>query len=319
MIPGPGMNGRARAFALQLAACRDQLARVRLSTAQRHGPVGLAAVDLPELPDLASSGGGALDPELLRVSAVLLWARYVEESGLLRFVEALAEGILTGRVLLPITTSGARLMEYRRRRTERLTYEERRALYSRLFGGPGDVQPNVEFELQADAVARELAEIGRAPPGSGVAHHAARANAAARELGAALTARAGGMAAYAADDILRHVEEALALLHDQDLASALGGRTPWDAIRALAPQILGLPLEPRAPLGRAQAGHELLLWLAEHAAALDAGAQALRRDDAVIGAAERWLASRPAAAPSPAPPGTPGGSLSPAEEAWAQR
>jgi hypothetical protein len=276
---------RAHGLAFQIAGMRDQLARVRVAVLQRYGRRALEAIDLPEL------SGGTLDADLLRVAAVLLWARYVDEAGLPRFVEALAEGVYSGRLLFAIGNAGLRLGRYWQRRSERFSHDERRELYGRLFGGGGSTDPNTAFFPSFAHLIAELTAIARAPDDRSSLHLQVRANAAAREVGASLTQRSAGLAAYAAQQFVEHVDEALRILRDPEIVAALGGQSTWALIQSHAPAVLGVVVEPSASLARAQAGHGILLWLADNAAAIDAGTAVVTRAAPVVALAERWRAT----------------------------
>jgi hypothetical protein len=258
------------------------LARVRAAMLQRYGTAALDAILLPEW------SAATLDPELLRVASVLLWARHVEAAGLPRFVEALAAAVRGGRLLLPIGRAGMALGRYWQQRGERFSAAERRELWSRLFGGPGSTLPADKFEpLFANLVAA-LSAVARAPRDRSNAHLLARVATAAQGVGGLLSERSAGMAAYAAQDIVDHVQQALRLLRDPELALALGGRGPWMLVRMLGREVLGEDLHPEVHLPLAEAGHAILGWLADHAAAIAAGTVAIAADDPVLAAAERW-------------------------------
>lgn len=273
---------------LGLDACEHHLALHAMAAAGRFGRGALEAVELPPV------SGGRVDAAALRVAAVLAWTREVEEAGLPSFVEALAEGVMRGTLLVALDHGADRLGAYWRGRHERFTAGEREELYARTLGAPGRPEASQVQPLLAAFVA-ELSAIGRAPTTLPVGDRVARANVAGLDLAAELTARCAGMAAFAARDIVRHLREALAVLDDPDVARALGGGGPWALIEAHGREVLGRQVTPVPHLARAAAVHALLSWLADHAAALDAGAAAIERLDPVVRAAEAWLAEEAAA------------------------
>lgn len=276
---GAGLPGLARA---------QRLLDTHLEAAvRRFGPNALGVIDLPPL------SGAPLDGDQVRVAATLLWAREVEAAGLPGFVEALAEGLVRGTLLLPLTTGGDRLMRYWRGRGERFTADERQAIYTRLFGDPAATGAGAaDFAAAFDGWLRWLSHLGRLPQNLDTTHARARAQAAGRAVAQLLSDRAVGMAAFAARDIVANVREAIDILRDPDIATVLGG-SPWQILRMHAPQVLGRRVDPDRHLARAEAGQLLLSWLADHAAALTGAAIAIARDDSVVAAAERWLLTMP--------------------------
>jgi len=239
---------------------------------------GSAALGLVDLPPIAS---GALVPTQIRVAAVLLWARELEEAGLLPFVEAMAEGVTRGTLLVPLGDSAGRLVEWHRGRSERLGADERRGLYAQLFDGTTG---------PLEGLVATLGEIGRTVPPRSTRHLEARANVIGRELAGMLSDRAVGMAAWAARDIAAQVRNALALLREPEIAGALGGGTTWSMIRHHAPALLGRELDPTRPLALASAGLALVQWLADHADELERGTARIASGDPVVSAALAWQA-----------------------------
>ncbi len=227
---------------------------------------GAAALDVVDLPPLS---GGTIEPAQLRAAAVLVWARELT-------------------LLLPITSSADSLMRYWRHKKERLSADERRELFERVLGAPGEADaPMASFEHFVDA----LIALGRAPVQERTLHLQTAIAVSARDAAAALSARAAGMAAWAARDITAHVREALALLDERDLAFALGGGSLWTRITLHAPDVLRQRVDPGTHVARAVAGLHLVEWLADQARALDAMRVQVRPTDDVVRAAETWRAN----------------------------
>lgn len=261
-----------------LAEC-DRLLALHLHEAvRRFGSAALGVIDLPPLSDDAVVTGQ------VRVAAVLLWARELEAAGMPGFVEALAQKVCDGTLLLPITTAGSRLAEYHRDRVHRLTPEERAALYARCFGADADG----DFDAALDDLAARLDQYGRGNPAEGPAHELAGVAASALALGAMLTRRTSGIAAFAAREITEHVRASMELLRDPDLVAALGHAGVWSILRWHGEMVLGRALDPTAGVTRAQAGQALLAWVADHGA----GVTSLSRRDPVVAAAAAWRAAK---------------------------
>jgi hypothetical protein len=274
----------ARPLERQLERAARWLQDFLCAAAERYGAAALDTIDLPPL----VGPGGELVPAQLRAVGALLWAREVEAAGLPSFVDALADGVLEGKVLLPIAAGADRLMLYRRTRTRRFSAGERQAIYARLFGEPGDAAH--PFTAGFGALLGALDQLARAGRQESPLAPAARAYAAARELGTWLCARAGGIAAFAARAIADQIRESLAVLRHPELVQALGGGGPWQLLRIHAPQVLGHPVNPEPHLQRAGAAMEIFGWLADAAAAIEAGAAAAP-PPAALEAAESWLAA----------------------------
>jgi len=249
----------------------------RAATVARFGAAALDVIDLPSV-----APAGELDPAQIRASGAMLWARELEEAGLPGFVDALADGVLEGKVLLPITSAADRLMLYRRARTHRFSADERRALYQRLFGE--------EFESSWKRLLSALDAIARAGQNENLAAPTARAVVAARDTALLLSSRSSGIATFAARSIANQIREALAVLRHPELVQALGGGSVVTLLRIHAPTILGRPLDPETHLDRASAALRLTNWLAAAAPAIEAGSAHLPPPDA-LDAAELWLAT----------------------------
>ena len=241
---------------------------------------GAAALDLADLPDIAPSG--QLSGAQIRAAGALLWAREVEEAGLPGFVDALAEGVLEGKVLLPITTAADRLMLYRRSRTQRFSAAERRALYDRLF--------DAQFLEAWTRLLTGLDAIAHASRIDNLSGPTARVIAAARDAAQLLSERSTGIAVFAARSIAEQVKDALAVLRDPDLQRALGGGPVWQQLRLHAFAVLGRQLDPQPHLDRASAALRITGWLADASGSIEAGAAHQPPPD-VLDAAELWLAS----------------------------
>lgn len=261
-------------LAASLAESEDLLAWFMNEAVERLGSAALAALDLPPLT------GAPIDAAQLRVAAVLLWAREVEAAGVLPFVEGLASAVVGGTIFLPITAAGDRLGEFHKRRGDRLTEGERRALFERVFDG-GTV---ALFE----ALVARLDELGRDRDLLRSSHGQARVTLAARQLAVALSARTAGFAAFAAREIVAAVREALDLLRDPDLAAALGPGGVSNVLRWHGQMVLGRSVDPSRHFARARAGQQVLAWLASVALRLEDGGAVVAAGDAVLTDASSW-------------------------------
>jgi hypothetical protein len=162
--------------------------------------------------------------------------------------------------------------------------EERRALYERVIG---------ELDARIADFVEVLVDIGHAGRHDGVRHLQVRAGVIGRELASELTARATGIAAFAARDIVQQVRDALAVLTDPDLVQALGGGSPWTLVARHAPGLVSRPVNTARAVARAMAGRELIQWLAASADQLVAGTIAPNSGDPVVRAALVYAVEAP--------------------------
>jgi hypothetical protein len=285
------MSPGGRAFRAQAARCEQLLARHLAAAVATWGRSALDVIDLPPI------GSEAIDAESLRVAAVLFWLAELEAAGIPGFVEALAEAMMSGRLLLDVGAAGDALADWWRRRSERFSPDERQALFQRLFDN------DTGFPEAFERLAEQLDAIGRMPAGTTPTQQrsaAAQAAVAAQGLAGPLAQRATGIAAFAARELTAQARTALELLERRELDTALGGQGPWGAIRMHARELLGRDLDAQVHLARARAGHELLAWLADHAAEVGAGRLSLPPGDRGVAAAQDWLAAEQSwSTPSP--------------------
>jgi hypothetical protein len=277
--PSPTEQGTDRLVDTCERLLAEHLEAVRL----RFGPAGLGVIDLPDL------GSEPMVSAQVKVGAVLYWCREVEETGLVEFVEALAEGLAQGTLSLPIGSSADRLYRAWRRRGERFSRSERRALHQRLFGDPSSSGDAFDAWMRGLIVA--VVELGRRRRDRGVADVQARIAMLATNIGRHLSERAVGIAAFAAREYIAAVRDALSLLEEPDLSGALGGGTPWMVLRRWGPNLLGRELEVSRHVARGESGLVILQWIASGATSLHQAAYSLPRRGALIAAAERWIAT----------------------------
>ncbi|HET6762663.1 MAG TPA: hypothetical protein VFH27_03300 [Longimicrobiaceae bacterium] len=287
MSQGAQLSPAQRAAAeAGLAYAEQHLARHMEAVGRCYGPAALGVIDLPPL-----TGGRLVDAQV-RVGGVLYWAAELEAAGLLPLVEALAEGVATGAVMEPLGAAVHDLVLVWRARDHHLGGAERRALFVRLLG---DGAAGQAVEPLLAALVEALMAIGRARLDVGTAGLEAHAVAQAQELGALLSARGVGMAAFAARDVVAQVRTALGILRNADVARAMGGGGPWTIVTRQAPRFLGRAVDVDRHLGRAQAGMRIIGWIADEAPRLDAGTVRIARGAPVIRDAETWSAAAGAA------------------------
>lgn len=251
------------------------LARHLSAAMRRFGHAVLGLVDLPAIESARPSRAE------LGVAAVLLWARNVDDAGLLDTVDAIATGVSNGSLPIPIQGPVVRQLVEWHRRHEQFSRDERRAIYDRIFA---------DLDQQLSQLVALLCVIGEAPRDQSIRHLQVRVAVVGRELAGELSARATGIAAFAARDIVRQVRDALAILGDAELAQALGGGPAWTIVARHAVTLLGRRVDVPRSVARATAGRDLVEWLARSADQLAAGTAAPGPDDPVVHAALAYRA-----------------------------
>jgi hypothetical protein len=280
-------------------AIRDgaRLASFARSVAMQLGEPDLGDIDLPP----ATSDA---DQATIRAVAPLYLAAELESARLLTAVEMLGGVFASGALPTDLGPMSQRLITFWQHRRDRLTAEERQALYGRVFGrasGPTLALPgapvgatrNTSFESLLLDLAEALSRIVSDPVYGGVpASEEIAVHAAAASLASNVSGHGRGMASVATNELLATITEALAILKDPAVQQAVGARGVWDAVRAIARRYLDEEPNIEAHLGRAKSGMTILSWLAGAAPGLDAiGGDLVAANDPVITAAIEWMQS----------------------------
>lgn len=255
--------------------------------------LGLSEIGDVDLPPVS---GPDVDQAALRAIAPLYLASELEKARLLPAVELLAGLAVTGGLPGDLGEAGPLLAAFFRGRHDRFAPYERRAFFTRLFGGaegarlPAEDGSNDAFEGLLLNVAEALASHDTAEPAWTRSASEIPLRGACRTLLANLAPRSGGMAAFASSDLLAAIREALAILQVRALQGALGVRSPWDVVRAAARQWLGESPDVAAHVVRGKAGLDLLAFLAEVAPNLaDSSRPLLPSGHPVPASAVAWL------------------------------
>lgn len=253
----------------------------------------LAGIDF----DLPEGAPTAEDRVQLEAAGPLYFASELERAALLPTAELIAGLFASGAIVQPLGPAAKLLHDFWRGRRERMTAEEREAVFARVIETP-----------YFDRLMRGLCEAIAAhadpsmPGGPGLHAQVALATQA-QSLGAFLAQRVDPMAAIAARDIVETINTALAFLRDRQLQVAFGVRDLWRLVEIVGSQHGVAAGDAQRHVDRGRSGQTVLLWLAKHyaeqAIALDPSAPA---DVELLVAAQRWLASAPAAVAAPASP-----------------
>jgi hypothetical protein len=194
----------------------------------------------------------------LEAAAALYSAATLEQLDPFALVDRLVELWMRGGVPTGATSDASRRLDrYWLHRAERLSDEERRALYARVFGEDFDER----FVALAAALAQSDADAG------------ARAT----DVRAVLNTAVGEPVLLAAPALIAHLREALEILEDPEILHAYGARDIWQLVETLARMELGREFDVFRARTMAAAGTLVIGWLAEEVDAVpeevaDAGA-----------------------------------------------
>ena len=252
-----------------LMACEAALAAYEHEAVARFGTAALGVIDMPDL-----RAGDGPSPEQVRVASVLLWIRELEGTGLVAFVDRLAEP--SQQMTFPFSTQAVRLLHgYRQHARHSPSMAERHAWYQLVFSAPFPAM----FETLVDRLVAWNREPRQAkPPTTGL--HTAR-----QALAQQLSQRVQGAVQYGVDGTLRRISYALRVLRHPDVRQALGAGGTFDLIQRHAPRVLGRAMAPStAAIARAASGATLVAWVA--------GGGPLATQNPVLSAAEVWVAHR---------------------------
>jgi hypothetical protein len=203
----------------------------------------------------------------LEAAAALYSAATLEQLDPFALVDRLVELWMRGGVATGATSSSSqRLDHYWLHRAERLSDEERRAVYARVFGEEFDERwvALVAALAQSDGDARERAA----------------------EVRAVLNAGVDESILLAAPPLVAHLREALEILDDPEILNSYGARDIWQLVETLARMELGREFDVVRARTMAAAGTLVIGWLAEETDIVP---------EAVADAAGVWLSA--AAAP----------------------
>jgi hypothetical protein len=278
----PGSVDSALALAGRLLAAVEGFA-------QQHSLPELGDIELPPVV------GSAADQAHLRSVAPLYLAAELEEAGLVPAVELLAGVFASGGLQADLGPAAALLVAFWQERNHRFTAAERRAFFGRLFGSPGPAlatpeSRNTAFEPLLIDLAEALYRLDPEPGLGGLPSSQVPVRMAARQLTANLVPRGGGMASFAAGELLGAVQRALAILKHPQVQGAFGASSVWGAARNISQRYRREDPDVGSHVTRGKSGMLLLAWLAEVLPVLDDVSGVLvAPGDPVLAAATAWL------------------------------
>jgi hypothetical protein len=180
----------------------------------------------------------------LEAAAALYSGATLEQLDPFALVDRLVELWMRGGVATGATSpSSRRLDEYWLHRSERLTDDERRDVYARVFGD--------------DFVERWVALLVALAQSDGDAGDRAA------EVRRALNAGVDESILLAAPALIGHLREALEILDDPEIRNSYGARDIWQLVETLARMELGREFDVVRARTMAAAGTLIIGWLAQ--------------------------------------------------------
>lgn len=240
-----------------------------------------------ELPPVA---GSEADQAILRTVPPLYLAAELEAARLLPAVEMLAGLFVSGGIEADLGAASPLLVAFWRKRHERFAKPERQAFFAALFGvSAGPTPPteggrNTEFDGLMISLTGALSAVETEPSRS-----QATLGVATRQLAANLIPRSGGIAGYAARDLLAAIQDALTILKETAVQQALGARGVWGAVESITRRYLREEVDLSSHVTRGKSGMLVLAWLAEALPRLESAGRLVEDGDQVIGAGQAWL------------------------------
>ena len=226
-----------------------------------------------DLPDLEEAVDIEIVTENLNAVQAIYFAYQLEEMRLFQVIERIVGLFRQG--LLPLGPGPGRnyLSHYESRAAERLTGEERRDLYMRVFGAPGGDasstanrdfdDPWLRFVLAVSRFARQLAIDPLLRDGTKMAISQEQVSKAGRDLGANLSRNGRGVAPFATK-LLQTILELSEIMQDAELRNALGARDLWQVIDRVNTQYLGGARNVHRHRMQGRTGAVILRWIAKN-------------------------------------------------------
>lgn len=226
---------------------------------------------LPDLSvaDLPTDVYDEVDVRTLQTVASLYLAAELEAAQVLPTVELLSGLAQSSGLRLQSNQAAEQLFLFWKQRHQRFSPAERVAFFSRLFGGSNSSRLamqesyNEPFQLLMIDLTEAISTIDTTlAPG-----YQARAEVGLRNiiqrLAENLLQRGGGLANYAARDIIGVTQEALNILKKPGIQQSMGARSVWDTIVKVNQRYRQKNIDVRAHIQRGQAGMQLIAWLAD--------------------------------------------------------
>ncbi|MEZ4225300.1 MAG: hypothetical protein R3B13_30390 [Polyangiaceae bacterium] len=250
------------------------------SAAAGAQPAAPAPKNLPGKPPALSELGlgvlevgatpSAIRADNLRAASVLYRAAALEELRFFAVADRIADHFASGK--LPTGAAGRQsALKYVRERGQALSEDERRRMYGHVLGDSGAATPNTAFPALLARFIGAVEDYDRqataaallAKQGKKVAVNRDGVHRAARDLAQNLSNRSYGAPSFAASALAAHIRRATELLSHPDVLSAYGAKDMWQVVDKVARTDLGATVDASKQRTLAEAGSQLIDWLAE--------------------------------------------------------
>jgi hypothetical protein len=226
------------------------------------------------LPDLEEAVDVEIQSENLQAVQAIYFAYQLEEMRLFQVVERIVDLFRQGLLPLGRGSVGDYLFNYYKKAAERITENERRDLYMRLFGSPGgnpSNEPNRDFnELwlrfvsAVSSFARQLTVERMLRNSVPMAVSQEQVRKAGRDLGANLSRNGYGIAYFAATDLQQSILEFRDVLQNAELRNAFGARDMWQVVDQVNVNYLGGARNTHRYRTQSRAGAVVIRWIANN-------------------------------------------------------
>lgn len=255
-----------------------------------------SAIDI-SLPDLDAGTAVDIVGDNVKALGAIYFALQLEEMNLFKVADAVGGHFMTGMLPMSRGPGGERIYKYLKETPNRLTEVERRGLYGRIFGlaqgNSNEQMPNREFSDLWIRFLSAVSLLNRQTVYERSQVTDEQALKAARDLAVNLSLHGYGMAHFAAVELQQLVRDVKEMLQHADVLAAYGVRDVWQLVDRVSTLYLGGAVNGVRYRTMAQAGGEIILWLARNASTLaSVGTYSpnLFSDTGLAANVERWLA-----------------------------
>ncbi len=253
-----------------------------------------SAIDI-DLPELEEGTEADIVADNVRAVSAIYFSAMLEELKFFATAEKIVEQFMNGMLPLTRGVGGEALYRYFKKAPERLTEFERRGLYGRTLGlAQGSVDepmPNREFN---DLWIRFLSAVslaGRERNSTQTRRTSAQQIfKTGRDLGVNLSLHGYALAHFAAVELQGEIREIKTMLSDPDVLAAFGVRDIWQLVQRHSDLYLGGAVNSVRQRTMAQAGANIIQWIASNAPQLAGVSRDLNLTDDLTANVERWLA-----------------------------
>jgi hypothetical protein len=233
----------------------------------------------------------------VRALSAIYCAAMLEELKFFATADKISEQFTVGQMPVTRGAGGDQIYQYIKSAPDRMTEVERRSLYARTFGlAQGSVEepmPNREFSdvwirflsavsvgSREDTITVRKMVVGQQEIKSG------------RDLAVNLSLHGYGMAHFAAVELQKLIRTVKQMLSASDVLAAFGVKDCWQLTERISTLYLGGSVNSVRQRTMAQAGANIITWLADNATALSNKASGFlpHKDDTLVTQVESWLA-----------------------------